>query len=442
LLCGGITLVPLGELLAQTNLTAGQIKQVSNAKLFRVNTQNEGIFLQVSGNPQIKLERTGQPTRIVIDLQGTEVVPELRNAVIPYNRLGVSQIRIAQNQPNTVRVVLDLIPSDPLSNSEWQAFNAGGGTVFLKPTGAIATPNPNPNPIPTAKTQVVGINASVTGLLAIQTDRPASYRLLQQGNTYILDIANASFSYDLARPNTLPANSPIERIRVDEIGDTVRISVSVDPNWIIREGERVATQINLQLSQSASIPPVANRGRGLIIIDPGHGGRDPGAIGNGVQEKDLVLPLSLRLGRILQGMGYGVQYTRTTDVEIDLEPRVQFAEQLRGDVFISIHANSLASGNPEVGGVETYYSPGSSGGFALANLVHPQIIAATGARDRGVRSARFYVIRRTTMPSILLETGFVTNPTEAANLNNPAYQERMAQAIARGIDQFLRTYRR
>jgi len=416
----------------------------SSARLFQVSAQADGIFLQVSGNPDIKIDRLDNPPRITIDLIGLEVAPELRNTVIPYNRLGVLQIRTAQHEPTVGRVVLDLNPSDPLSNRDWQAFNAGSGTVLLKPLGTV--PPPSAPTVPTSKTIIQGISLAPAGQITIQADRPANYRLVQQGNTYTLDIGGAAIAEGFVRP-TLTADSPIQRIRLDEFGDVVRVTIQLDANWQMREGVRVPNQVNLQLSRldtavTPTIPVIPNRGRGLVVIDPGHGGRDVGGVGNGVQEKDLVLPISLRLGRALQNMGYTVEYTRTTDVEIDLEPRVQFANRLQADVFLSIHANSLASPNSSVSGVETYHAPGATLGFALATMVHQQVISATGARDRGVRSARFYVIRHTTMPAILLETGFVTNPQEAANLSNPAYQERLAQGTAQGVDQFLRTYRR
>ncbi len=412
----------------------------SLARLFRVSAQADGIFLQISGNPEIRIDRLDNPPRITIDLIGLEVAPELRSATIPYNRLGVIQIRTAQHEPTVGRVVLDLNPSDPLSTRDWQAFNAGSGTVLLKPLG---TAQPT---VPTSKAIIQGISITPTGQVVIQADRPVDYRIVQQGNTYTLDIGSAAIAENFVRP-TLNYDSPIQRIRLDEFGDVVRVTIWLDANWQMREGTRVPNQISLQLSRLdtaviPTIPVIPNRGRGLVVIDPGHGGRDVGAIGNGVQEKDLVLSISLRLGGVLQSMGYVVQYTRTTDVEIDLEPRVQFANRLQADVFISIHANSLASRNPSVSGVESYHAPGSTLGFALATMVHQQVIAATGARDRGVRSARFYVVRHTTMPAILLETGFVTNPQEAANLSDPNYQERLAQGIAQGIDQFLRTYRR
>jgi len=412
------------------------------ARLFRVNPQAEGIFLQLSGNPDIKFDRLDNPPRIIIDLIGLEVPPELRNTVIPYNRLGVIQIRIGQHEPTVGRVVLDLNANDPLSNASWQVYSAGSSTVLLKP---VANPPPTSAPtVPVSKAMVQGITISATGQLAIQLDRPASYRLLLQGNTYILDIGSAAIAEEFVRP-TLTYDSPIQRIRLDEFGDVVRITIQLDDHWQLREGARVSHQINLQLfpPDTATVPPIPvipHRGKGLVVIDPGHGGRDPGAVDNGVQEKDLVLPISLRLGRLLQSMGYTVQYTRTTDVELELEPRVLFANRLQADVFISIHANSLASRNSSISGVETYYALGSTWGFTLATLVHQQVLLATGARDRGVRAARFYVVRHTTMPAILLETGFVTNPTEAANLSNPSYQERMARGVAQGIDQFFRTY--
>jgi N-acetylmuramoyl-L-alanine amidase len=138
-------------------------------------------------------------------------------------------------------------------------------------------------------------------------------------------------------------------------------------------------------------------------------------------------------------MGYTVVYSRTDNTEVELQPRVDQAERVNADIFVSVHANSLEARLSNVSGIETYYAPGASVSGRLASFVHNQIINTTGARDRGVRTARFHVIRRTSMPSILVETGFVTNPQESANLNDPSYQERMAQAIARGVDQFMKS---
>ena len=210
--------------------------------------------------------------------------------------------------------------------------------------------------------------------------------------------------------------------------------------------------IALQLNSSAQSATTRSKyrlsnygnfnGRQIVAIDPGHGGPDVGATRNGIYEKDITVMISQQLGRILQQMGYAVVYTRTEDIDLDLEPRVQIAENARANAFVSVHVNSLDANASEISGVETYYAPGASLGENLAELVHEQILASTGANDRGVRSARFYVIRNTSMPAILVETGYITNPSEASRLVNSAYQERMAEAIAKGIDQFLKSHRR
>jgi N-acetylmuramoyl-L-alanine amidase len=240
------------------------------------------------------------------------------------------------------------------------------------------------------------------------------------------------------------------------MGNSVEIGIKTIAGWQVRETQRLNNQqIKLQVSLNSVFPnnqtPLPNsnsipqfpqntdaRRRGVIFVDAGHGGRDPGAVANDIQEKDVVLPISLKLGQALQSMGYTIYYTRTNDVEIDLEQRVAAAERINADVFISVHANSLDSRNSRVNGVETFHSRSSTVGSELAHYVHSQIISETGATDRNVKAAGFYVITKTSMPAILVETGFLTNPTEARNLNSPDYQKRIADAIARGIDQFIR----
>lgn len=344
--------------------------------------------------------------------------------------------------------------------------NAIKSPLLLSPDHQIAQAIPiesNPSsPIPSATSNVAVIERlsfSSTGQLLIFANQPFNYqtRLDRTSGTFNVIVFNAKISSNLQRPS-LASNSPIERIRLSQVGKSVEIGIKTIPGWQVRETQRFTNQqIQLQISLNSNSPfpnnqnPLSNnnpnipnpqntgdRRRGVIFVDAGHGGRDPGAVGNGIQEKDVTLPISLKLGQALQGMGYTVYYTRTNDVEIDLEPRVAAAERINADAFVSVHANSLAPGNSGISGVETYHSRNSSVGRELASYVHSQIISATGARDRSVRGAGFYVIARTSMPAILVETGYVTNPTEARNLDSPDYQKRMADAIARGIDQFMR----
>jgi N-acetylmuramoyl-L-alanine amidase len=112
------------------------------------------------------------------------------------------------------------------------------------------------------------------------------------------------------------------------------------------------------------------------------------------------------------------------------------AERMNADLFVSIHANAISLSRPDISGLETYYYS-SAGGLRLARTIHNSILQSVDIKDRGVRTARFYVLRKTSMPSVLIEVGFVTGREDAAKLSNPDYQSQMAQAIARGILQYL-----
>ena len=126
--------------------------------------------------------------------------------------------------------------------------------------------------------------------------------------------------------------------------------------------------------------------------------------------------------------------------KLTLAPRVALAERVRANVFVSIHANAISMSRPDVNGLETYYAPGSPSGKRLAQSIHNSVLGGISMGSRGVRSARFYVIRRTSMPAALVETGFVTGALDNPRLANPAFRRQMAEAIARGILQYLTRY--
>ena len=210
-----------------------------------------------------------------------------------------------------------------------------------------------------------------------------------------------------------------------------------------------------------------------IVIDPGHGGKDPGALGSdALKEKYIVLSISEKLREVLTRKGYTVLMTRDTNRFIPLKERTAFAIQRKADLFLSIHANG--SENPKAKGIETYYLSVAStdeaaediaarenadSGYSiqeletllkgiiqesksedskrLAKYVQQALVQATGAVDRGVKHARFVVLIGTNVPAILIETGFVSNPTEGRKLTTSAYQHKIADAIAQGIEKFL-----
>ncbi|MBE7011833.1 MAG: N-acetylmuramoyl-L-alanine amidase [Ruminococcaceae bacterium] len=175
-----------------------------------------------------------------------------------------------------------------------------------------------------------------------------------------------------------------------------------------------------------------------IFVDAGHGGPDPGAVGNGVTEEYVNLNVARYLAQDLRNAGYDVMEYRTTPTEnvlsdknADLRNRASMANSWGADYFISIHTNS--STNPSAQGAEAYVYRLGGEAERLGESILESISDRLGSINRGVMAANFAVLRRTRMPAVLVELGYLTNPTEALNLNSPAWQRAVAEAIAVGI---------
>jgi N-acetylmuramoyl-L-alanine amidase len=189
-------------------------------------------------------------------------------------------------------------------------------------------------------------------------------------------------------------------------------------------------------------PAPQRDGRVSIVIDPGHGGpTDLGGVGiGGLREKDIVLPMSLEVAKILEQNGIQVIMTRTTDRDLDLPPRTELANRVNADLFVSIHANAISMSRPDVNGLETFYY---QSGRQLAEYIQKSMLDSFPTmNDRGVRRARFYVLRNTAMPAALVEVGFVTGNYDSRILADPVQRSRMAQAVARGILNYVNAYYR
>lgn len=183
------------------------------------------------------------------------------------------------------------------------------------------------------------------------------------------------------------------------------------------------------------------RGQVLVMLDPGHGGADPGAVGiGGLQEKGVVSAVTHHVANALRSQGIAVQLTRQGDETLDLQPRVDRAAAANATLFVSIHANAVNMQRPEVNGLETYYFAETS--LPLANAIHRRVMGSVSMNDRGVKQARFYVLRHATMPAALVEIGFVTGALDAPKLRDPQWQAQMGQAIAQGILDYLQGWGR
>ncbi len=184
--------------------------------------------------------------------------------------------------------------------------------------------------------------------------------------------------------------------------------------------------------------PNIKQNKFFVVIDPGHGGPDPGAIGiGGIRETDVVLEVSKLVKKLLSEKGVKVRLTRKNEVELDLPPRVSFANKLDADVFVSIHANASRGKRRDINGLETFYFRGWRGRL-LAKRIQKQILRVSpGSPDRGVKQGRFYVIKNTKMPAVLVEIGFLTGRLDARRLEKAAHRKRIAYAISKGILEYL-----
>jgi N-acetylmuramoyl-L-alanine amidase len=210
----------------------------------------------------------------------------------------------------------------------------------------------------------------------------------------------------------------------------------------------------LAVAQPVAPPPAQPLAGKTIVVDPGHGGRDTGAIANGVREKDLTLPMGLSLKALLESRGARVVMTRSTDIALgattdaDLQARVSAAKSAQANAFVSVHVNEIS--DPNYSGATTYFGPtcgyysgaSESAGdvgrsYSLGRRIQANLVAQTGETDHSTRSEIFWVLGNPGIPSVLVETGFLSNKAEAAKLQSPSYQAQVVNAIAAGVTDFF-----
>jgi N-acetylmuramoyl-L-alanine amidase len=191
-----------------------------------------------------------------------------------------------------------------------------------------------------------------------------------------------------------------------------------------------------------------------IVVDPGHGGRDPGAMANGLREKDLTLAMGLALEPLLESRGATVVMTRTSDAALgpntdaDLQARVTAAQRAHANAFVSVHVNDIS--DPNYSGATTYYGPtcGFYSGvsqsaadvgrsYSLGRRIQASLVSQTAEADHGTRNQIFWVLGNPGIPAVLVETAFLSNKAEAAKLADPAYQAQIVHAIGDGITDFF-----
>jgi len=208
------------------------------------------------------------------------------------------------------------------------------------------------------------------------------------------------------------------------------------------------TEGDLGFALVIEVPSQVARQVRLIIVDAGHGGKDPGAISPlrtgkpQLIEKHLTLDIAFRLKRLLENAGYKVVMTRTEDVYVPLPDRVAIANNLRADAFVSVHLNSFPQPGAQWGTEVYFWTPQS---YPLAESIYRNLLAILGRKGNGIRQRQLYVVRHTVMPSVLVEPCYLNHPEEEELLRDENFREKIAIAICRGIMEFfgdLRTLER
>ena len=206
---------------------------------------------------------------------------------------------------------------------------------------------------------------------------------------------------------------------------------------------------SLKLNSVFSSSDLKNK---VIVIDPGHGGADPGAQNSGLKEKDVNLDISLRLSKVLESKGCKVILTREVDKDFflpgfvqgrmakraELNQRINLASENNADLFISVHANSFPQRNTY--GMETYYHLKSAPGKALAERIQEQLTGLQSDNKRKAKAGDYYLINQSKMPAVIVEVGFISNPRERKLLLSSNYRDLIAEAIGAGIDQYFKDF--
>lgn len=468
--------------IVRPNIEQKQAKLKSRFFLENVVIKNGNVLL--SGIGVINIEKPfilKEPSRIVFDLPNTIVLQELRDKEIKISE--TESVRIGQFEPSKARVVIKTLTPDmyrPIYSSNLQ-------TLLIANPNRLSGVNLTGSLSELAYFKEQTIN-DTTDMINIMFSNPIIYSLKRENdlmNITIYNLANfnvnsfnniaianktgfsakqiAANTYQLSFPvktstyvdcyETLNASqlrfvfttpkiiakieepaqkeTPLDKPKQENPAAKLQKKETPFANLLERQNKDKVTKQKVQKKNNPVSTKIRNK---VIIIDPGHGGNDTGALRNNILEKDLTLAIALKVRQELRDKGFNnIILTRNCDKTLALADRVTIANDNNADIFVSIHINS--SVKTEVNGIETHYY--SEKGYDVAKVIHKEIMENVEANDRGLFKSKFYVINHTEAPAVLLELGFISNEQERNLLTSEKRQKDSAEAIADGIVNYL-----
>jgi N-acetylmuramoyl-L-alanine amidase len=424
------------------------------------------VVVDLEQDVEFESQRIDSPDRIFFDLKNASLPSSLKGKSFDVDDGLVRKVRVAQFQPGKARIVIEtegdatynasLLLNPPRLIIDVHGDDVHGDNTDLK----------EPRAATSAKVATATGDSSAVKV-APAVEKSASKLITGLPRKVIVEADDADLAAD-------DANSPLPATK------SPRVTRVVTATKARRQTGSIASTREAQPTSSGDRSLIRALGLkiGKIVIDPGHGGHDTGTIGpNGLLEKDLVLDVSRRLGKLLEArLGSDVVFTRRDDTFIPLETRTSIANQEQADLFVSVHANS--SHDPDARGVETYYLNFTSSPEALEvaarenaasdkdihelqdlvkkialkekieeskefasdvqQSLHSGLSAkSSGIRDRGVKKAPFVVLIGANMPSILAEISFISNPGDEKRLKSVEYRQRIAESLYHGISHYV-----
>ena len=444
--------------------SSGKIVQVRSIK-HTSEADYTRITINLAQDVRFESQRLDHPDRVFFDLENARLAPRLLGSSVNVDDGRVKKIRMAQYKPGRARIVIE--------TDGRASFNA---SLESDPPRLVIDVKSN-----SAASETACADAASNGDCS-QPDGDSDNRIVRAAEK---SVSTRAENTSIPKKVIVEADADDPSSAANE--EAADKSLRSDRSTKRAGSKRAKTQLALARPMREA-EPTSDGDRSLIrtlglrigkiVIDPGHGGHDTGTIGpNGLLEKELVLDVSRRLGKLLASrLGAEVVFTRRDDTFIPLETRTSIANQEQADLFVSVHANS--SHDPDARGVETYYLNFTSSPEALEvaarenaasdksihelqdlvkkialkekieesrefasdvqGALHTGLATKNpGERDRGVKKAPFVVLIGANMPSILAEISFISNPGDERRLRTPAYRQRIAESLYRGISRYV-----
>lgn len=421
-------------------LVKKDLQMKSKYYLDNVNFKNNSIIITGVGSYTIsKPMYLSNPSRVVYDVTNAVVNNAIRNKEIKFNQS--DSIKIGQFNRNTARIVITTATPDvyvPILYSDTQRL------VFIDKL------NISPQTLYSGTADLTGVyyeksSDKIHGVKLVFSKPVVSGVIRNYSNIELLLYNVDKFtntSFESALKHTVFSDILVSSMQ----GGGLKLTLPADKSDIVElmigsDGKtmrfRETTNVQLPVQNNPTpviVPPVKDPAKKVVVIDPGHGGSDVGATRNGIYEKTITLDVSKKVADMLRNKGYEVVMTRATDKTVSLQERVEISENSNPDLFVSIHVNSSNSETPS--GLETHYYKDNS--LELAKNVHASMLNNINSPNRGLFKSKFYVINHTTAPAILVEIGFLSNPSERDQLISEHRKQATAKAIVEGIYEYFK----